>query len=69
MGGCLHDWIVAVAVVEVVVVLVVLIPLKLSYEELNTREKRQRLDGSPDRTAELQLVTRGWWERGTVARL
>ncbi len=46
--------VVVVVVVEVVVVLVDLIPLRLSYEELNTREKRQSLDGSLDRTAELQ---------------
>ncbi len=46
--------VVVVVVVEVVVGLVNLIPLRLSYEAFNTREKRQRQGGSLDRTAELQ---------------
>ncbi len=47
--------VVVVVVVAVAVVgLVNLIPLRLSYEAFNTREKRQRQGGSLDRTAELQ---------------
>ncbi len=45
---------IVVVVVELVVVFVTCIPLRLSYEELNTREKRQRQGGSLDRTATSQ---------------
>ncbi len=45
------EGLVVVVVEVVVVVLVTWIPLRLSYEELNTREKRQRQGGSLDRTA------------------
>ncbi len=38
-------------VIVVIIELVTLIPLRLSYEELNTRERRQRRDRSLDRAA------------------
>ncbi len=44
--------IVVVVVVSVVTVVIGLVGL--TYEQSNTREKRQRLGGSLDRTAELQ---------------
>ncbi len=45
---------VVVVVKEVIVGLVTRIPTRLSYEELNTREKGQRHGGSLDRTARPQ---------------